>query len=279
MNIRKMSHQDIDFAMSLTSAEGWGSIQLDFEELLAFDPEGCFIAEISDSPIGMICTTPYNGFGFVSNLLVLEERRNRGFGTLLMKHALEYLEYKGVMSHMLDGVLKAISLYERFGFDKRYKSLRLKGCVEPRESDAVRPMKPSDLGIIDKFDSEIFGASRMSFIESRLKRFPRLCKVLEIDENLVGYIMGSERHDFFRIGPWVMRSHLERAEDLLQEFAVETRELPLQIGLLENNVSALRILWKHKFTQTSFSWRMMRGIRGNWTLSDHLYAICSAARG
>jgi GNAT superfamily N-acetyltransferase len=279
MYIRKMSKPDIDFAVDLTSAEGWGSIKLDFEELLEFDPEGCFIAEISDTPIGMICATPYNGFGFVSNLIVLEDYRNRKFGTLLMKHALEYLENRGVISHLLDGVLKAISLYERFSFEKRYKSLRLEGFVEPKESDNIRLMTSADLNTIDQFDIAFFGASRRSFLQSRLKHFPRLCKVLEIEGDVAGYIMGSKRYDFIRIGPWVMKTNLEHAEDLLCEFALETEELPLQIGLLENNENALHLLQKYEFLQRSFSWRMMRGFKGDWTFSDHLYAICSAARG
>lgn len=279
MYIRKMSKQDIDFALALTTAEGWGSIKLDFEELLAFDSQGCFIAEINDQPIGMVCTTPYNGFGFVSNLIVLKTHRDKRLGTLLMKHALEYLVRKNVTSHLLDGVLKAISLYERFGFEKKHKSLRLEGHIEPKESDDVRSMTRTDLDDMDQFDSKFFGASRKRFIESRLKHFPKLCKVIDLNGDVVGYIMGTERHGFIRIGPWVMKKNHEQAEDLLRDFASEVNGLPLQIGVLENNRRALKILQKHEFVQKSFSWRMMRGVKGNWTFSDHLYAICSAARG
>ena len=279
MRIRKMLLQDIDFALLLTSSEGWGSIALDFKELLAFDPEGCFIAETNEAPIGMICTTPYNGFGFVSNLIVLKEHRNGGVGAILMKHALEHLDRRGVKAHLLDGVLKAVSLCERFGFEKRYKSLRLEGRVEPKVSDDIRTMTEADVDEIDRFDTRFFGASRRGFLKSRLKHSPSLCKVLELDGNLAGYIMGSERHGFVRIGPWVMKTNLERAEALLQSFSAECEEMPLQIGVLENNARAVQILQKHGFNQKSFSWRMVRGVRGRWTFSDHLYAIHSAARG
>jgi GNAT superfamily N-acetyltransferase len=279
MNIRPMLKQDIDFALLLTSCEGWGSIALDFEELLAFDPESCFILEINETAAGMICTIPYDGFGFIGNLIVLKEHRNRGFGAILMKHALVHLEGRGVRSHLLDGVLKAVSLYERFGFEKRYKSLRLKGRVEPKTSDDIREMVNADLTDINKLDAEFFGASRMSFLRSRLKHFPDFCKVLEVDEVVIGYIMGSERHGFVRIGPWVMKTNFDRAGDLLQELSSECQGLPLQIGVLENNASALHLLQMHGFTQYSFSWRMLRGTAGSWTCSDHLFAIHSAARG
>ena len=279
MHIRPMSQQDIDFALLLTSSEGWGSIALDFKELLAFDPEGSFIAETNEVPVGMICTTTYNGFGFVSNLIVLRENRNKGVGAILMKHALEHLDRRGVRSHLLDGVLRAVSLYERFGFERKYKSLRFEGRVEPRIFDDIRTMTEADVNEIDRFDARFFGASRRGFLESRLKHFPSLCKVLELDGNLAGYIMGSEKHGFVRIGPWVMRTNLESAEALLQNVSAECEEMPLQIGVLENNARALQILQKHGFNQKSFSWRMVRGVKGRWTFSDHLYAIHSAARG
>ena len=279
MNIRPMLKQDIDFALFLTSCEGWESIALDFEELLAFDPRSSFILELNEAPVGMISTIPYDGFGFVNNLIVLKEHRNRGLGATLMKHALEHLDRRSVGSHLLDGVLGAVSLYERFGFERRYKSLRLEGRVKPKTSDDIRRMTDADLDEIDRFDTRFFGASRRGFLKSRLKHFPSFCNVLELDGNLAGYIMGSERHGFVRIGPWVMKTNLERAEALLQDVSAACEEMPLHIGVLENNVRALQILQKHEFTQKSFSWRMVRGVRGRWTFSDHLYAIHSAARG
>ena len=279
MNIRPMLKQDIDFALLLTSCEGWGSIALDFEEILAFDPESCFILEINEAPVGMICTIPYDGFGFISNLIVLKEHRNRGLGAILMKHALAHLEKRGVRSHLLDGVLSAVSLYERFGFEKKHKPLRLEGRVEPKTSDDIREMVKADLNDINGFDAKFFGASRKDFLESRLRHFPSLCKVLEIDGYIEGYIMGSERRGFIRIGPWVMKTNSERAEALLQDFSSACEGMPLRMGVLENNEMALHILQKHGFAQKSYSWRMIRGVRGSWTFSDHLYAIHSAARG
>ena len=91
--------------------------------------------------------------------------------------------------------------------------------------------------------------------------------------------MGSERKDSIRIGPWVMIHHFERADDLLRAFAIETGKEILKIGVLENNSHAVKLLHCHNFIQTTYSWRMIRGQKGDWTLSNNLYAICSAARG
>ena len=279
MQIRTMTNDDLDFALYLTSQEGWSSTPLDFQELMEFAPDGCFIAEADNEKVGMVCASPYGGFGFISNLIVIKEQRKRQYGTILMKHIIDYLENKRSMTQLLDGVIKAVPLYEKLGFKKRCKSLRLEGTVEPKESTAVRFMRASDLSIIGEFDTKYFGASREKFLYSRFNHFPNLCKVVEIEGDLAGYIMGSKSGDYVRIGPWVMKADSEYAEDLLRDFALESEGKTLKIGVLENNMDALQILSKRDFTEIGYSWRMSRGREGTWTFSNHLHAICCAARG
>ena len=279
MQIRKMSKNDIDFALSLTSAEGWLSTRLDFENLLEFDSEAHFIAEINNESIGMVGTVPYNEFGYVGNLIVLERHRGKKLGTKLMEFALNYLEERGVMTQLLDSVPDAVSLYKRLGFRKVCRSLRLEGKVKPKESEFVRFMTDRDLVVIDQFDTRLFGACRRTFLQSLLKHFPRLCRVLEFDGEIQGYIMGSKRRDSIRIGPWVMVHHFDRAENLIGSFATEANDQVLKIGVLESNDRAVQLFEKHDFIKTSHSWRMIRGVDGDWTTSNHLYAICSPARG
>ncbi len=279
MHVREMLEKDIDFALGLTSAEGWSNTGLDFEDLLEFDPQACFIAEMDGEPIGMICTVPYDGFGYMSNLIVLEKHRKRGHGTELMEYAIDYLESRNVRTQMLDGVRDAISLYERFGFRRICRSLRLEGRVNPLASENVRFMTDEDLVIINQLDTQLFGASRKQFLHSLLTHFPRLCRVLEVNEEICGYIMGSERWGSIRIGPWGMIEHLGLAEELLRAFSTETGGSVLRIGVLERSQEAVELLQKHNFTQTSYSWRMIRGVDGKWSLSNRLFAIFSPDRG
>jgi len=279
MHIRQMTSKDFDFALRLTSIEGWSSTRLDFQELLQFDPDGSFIAEVDEKPVAMVCSSPYGRFGFVSNLIVEREYRHRQYGTFLMKHIIDHLEDRGIIAQLLDGVIEAVPLYERLGFVKKYRSMRLEGTVKPQESAYVRHITEDDLDTIGRFDTEFFGAPREKFLCSRFRHFPDLAKVLEVQGEIIGYIMGSESGDVIRIGPWVMMKNLDLAEELLTDFAMEVEEKTLKIGVVENNVRALGLLQKHHFKEVSYSWRMQRGIEGDWTLSDHLYAICCAARG
>jgi len=57
MMIRSFRADDIDFAVSQTSREGWDCTTAIFDICLAHDPEGCFIAEVDNRRVAMITVT------------------------------------------------------------------------------------------------------------------------------------------------------------------------------------------------------------------------------
>ena len=274
-----MTEADLDFAISLTTKEGWSSTRTDFEELLRFDSHGCFIGEENNERFGMVCAIPYGDFGNIGNLIVIDDYRERGLGGELMEHAMSYLQRKGASVMFLDGVQAALSLYERLGFRRICKSLRLSGIVTGVISNNVRIMENSDLDKILAIDKQYFKADRAFFLKSCQEYNPRLCMVLEIEGNIAGYILASPRKDSLRIGPWVMTQHLDKAEMFLRAFVAETGNQSVQLGVLETSISAVDLLRKLGFTETSYSWRMARGGPGKFKFSNQMYAIHSPARG
>lgn len=279
MKIRCMTEADLDFAVGLTSREGWSSTRLDFEELLAFDSHGCFIGEKNDERVGMVCAIPYGRFGNIGNLIVIDEQRGKGIGSNLMEHAMSYLLRKGANELYLDGVQAAVSLYERLNYRKICKSLRLKGNVTGVSSNHVKPMTRMSLDDVLALDIQHFKVDRSFFIKSSLLHYPELSMVLEVDGDIAGYILGSRRNKSTRIGPWVMDRFPDMAEELLRAFAMETGDLALQVGVLESNVQAVSLLRRLGFKETSFSWRMAISESEDIGFSNGLYAICSPARG
>jgi ribosomal protein S18 acetylase RimI-like enzyme len=279
MKIRCMTKADLDFAFGLTSKEGWASTRTDFEELLAYDPHGCFIGEEKDERVGMVCVIAYSEFGTIGNLIVIDDCRGRGIGTLLMEHAISYLHEKGVSIMFLDGVQPAVSLYQRLGFSKICKSLRLSGNVTGENSNQVRQMEDSDLMEVLSIDIQHFKSDRSFFLRSCYENKSRFCKVLEIDGSIAGYIFGSLRKNSVRIGPWVMNAHWDKAEKFLRAFSADTGYPKIQLGVLEINVSAVRLLQKLGFTETPYSLRMARGGPNRIEFSTGMYAIHSPARG
>jgi hypothetical protein len=196
-----------------------------------------------------------------------------------MEHAMHYLRNRGVQSILLDGVPRAVTLYERLGFKKICKSLRLEGAVSGEGSREVRPMRQNDLTPIARFDASLFGGRRNHFLRMRYAAHPEYCKVLEIDDEIHGYIMGSVSRNAVRIGPWAMMKSNTFAERLLLGFAQGVTKRTLKVGVLENNTESLDLLHKYGFKEVSFSWRMVCGKDTDATLSTRLYAICCPARG
>ena len=276
MKIRQMTVRDLDFVLSQTLREGWSSCRDDFEELIKHDSNGSFIGEIHGESIGMVCTVNYGAFGFIGNLIIEPEYRGHNYGKILM----EYVLNKGAKSIFLDGVQKAVSLYERLGFKKVAKSLRLESSFKGKEKQNTRLMMEEDIKKINMIDSLHFGEERDKFLRMRFSKHPNLSYVLECDDELLGFIMGRySNQGALRIGPWVMARHTFKAEDLLVAITSGPSVELTKIGVLETNTPALDILKKHRFRETSFSWRMLYGNETLATLSNHLYAIGGPERG
>jgi predicted N-acetyltransferase YhbS len=279
MQIRQMSKKDLDFALGLTSAEGWSSTKRDFQELLEYDPLSCFIGEINGEPIGMVCTASYGEFGFIGNLIVHESYRGNECGQILMEHAMNYLRTQTARSILIDAVPRAETLYKRLGFRRICKSLRLEGVMQGKETASAREMTPDDLPEITALDTDLFGGRRGDFLKMRYRAYPEYAKVLEDNGEIQGFIMGSTREGALRVGPWVIRNHHQYANQLLLSLARATAERLLKVGVLETNQGALDILYEQGFAEVSFSLRMVWGEDTKATISDGLYAIYAPDRG
>jgi GNAT superfamily N-acetyltransferase len=279
MHIRQMLHEDLDFALSLTSAEGWSSTRRDFAELQEHDPLSCFIGEINAEPIGMVCTASYGEFGFIGNLIVHESCRGQECGRILMEHAMHHLRVLHARSILIDAVPRAETLYERLGFRRICRSLRLEGMMSGERTEKVRGMIQDDLPQVAALDASLFEGRREHFLRMRYAAYPEYAKVLESDGKIQGYIMGSASDRAVRIGPWVIKSHHECAEQLLFSFAQAAQKRVLKVGVLEKNKEALGLLYGQGFEEVSFSWRMVWGEDTEATTSETLYAIYSPDRG
>ncbi|TFH00783.1 MAG: GNAT family N-acetyltransferase, partial [Candidatus Thorarchaeota archaeon] len=216
---------------------------------------------------------------FIGNLIVRNIYRGQNYGRTLMKIAMKHLLDSGTKSLLLDGVPKAVSLYEQLGFRKIAKSLRLASVLTGQSSEYVRQMIPDDIDRISVSDTSHFGGDRKKFLQMRFSSFPEYCKILEIDEEIQGFIMGRSGSTSIRVGPWVMNNHSPKSENLLIALAESASGITLKIGVLESNNEALILLKKNGFKETSHSWRMLYGENTGATMSNHLYAICNPARG
>ncbi|MFQ6090473.1 MAG: GNAT family N-acetyltransferase, partial [Candidatus Bipolaricaulia bacterium] len=173
--IRRMRPGDLGFALHLVEAEGWGNSRDDFERLLAYEPEGCFIAEEGGKPAGMVTTTSYGKLGWIGCLIVEPERQRRGIGTELMRQAIQYLQERGVETIRLDAVQQAVPLYRRLGFVEECRSLRFHGAGSGYAAPDVASMEPSHLEDVFQLDAYCFGADRSRVLYRVFQDFSKLC--------------------------------------------------------------------------------------------------------
>jgi len=281
LRIRKMHlTEDLHFARYLTEIVGWDYSIGDFERLLYYEPEGCFIAEHDGEPVGIVSTTTYGKLAWVGSLIVLEHYRSKGIGSGLMKHAIHYLKTKDVETIRLDAVPKAIPLYKRLGFKEEYDSLRFIGTGQKITYRKVRRMKNDDLESVILLDTQFFGTYRERVLRRVYKDFQNSCFVSFADGNLVGYIMAKKGFDIIKIGPWICDpKHPEVAEELLKAVLNEARGMSIWVGVPDGNKRSVNILEKHGFVDQPKSVRMYYGKHDYVGLINGVFGIGSPEKG
>ena len=281
LSIREMQSTDLLFAAACTSAEGWVSEDLaTLEGFFLHDPQGCFVAESEGKPLGMCIATWYGASGFVGELIVHPEARGKGLGAALLNQAVEYLHVRGAKTVYLDGVLKAVDLYERNGFRKVCRSWRFSGTPAGRSTLNVRRMAIDDLDQVVGLDRYAFGEDRSFFLRRRLEQFPELGLVMVEGSKVTDYILGRGGEGWLSAGPWVVRGNATNPEILLEAFALEARGRPISLGMLDANQKACELARSLGLEARADSpWRMALGPAQDLGASPGCYAVGSAAKG
>jgi ribosomal protein S18 acetylase RimI-like enzyme len=281
-SIRSMNSADLDFAEQCIRDEGWLSENRPtLEGFYLHDAEGCLLAEVDGLPVGICTATPYGKSGFIGELIVRKEARGAGIGAALLNHGVRYLQSQGVETVYLDGVVKAVGLYERNGFRKICRSLRFSGQLEGSFHADVHPMQTGDLSAVGSLDQRMFGADRGFFLARRLELFPELCKVMVGDkEEVTGYILGRRGDGWISAGPWIISEIVVDPLPLLQSFALAVGNLPFSIGILELNRRAVELIGSLGFQERpDCPWRMALGPSSNLGASPFCMAVGTAAKG
>lgn len=279
--IREMREEDLAFAAECTAAEGWLSEnRATLEGFFINNPKGCLVAEEKGKPVGICVSTFYGKTGFIGELIVRPEVRGRGVGAELLNHGVRVLKDWGAETIYLDGVVKAVELYERNGFHKVCRSWRFSGHLAGKPGSYVRRMAVSDLEQVTMLDRLSFGADRGFFLKRCLGLFPELSHVMLDGERVTGYILGRSGDNWLSAGPWVVAEDAQNPAELLRAFAFEARERPISIGILETNYKACQLMRILDFQErTDSPWRMALGSSSDLGASTRCYAVGSAAKG
>jgi len=227
-----MTLADVPAAQRLREQAGWNQTDDDWRRLLAWEPSGCWIAELDGRIVASTTVTTYGTrIAWIGMVLVDEIHRRRGIGTRMLAHAHEYLGAEGVRTVALDATPAGRSLYETLGYRERYGLERWRGTLNPpsevtraatgiRPADVatatpeaasratltaghVRPLLPADLAAVAAYDAPVFGTDRTRLLDSLANGHPADCVVAERAGALTGYALCRPGARAVHLGPLV----------------------------------------------------------------------------
>jgi predicted N-acetyltransferase YhbS len=261
LTIREMQPADLEFAVQLALAEGWHSAsRLSFQLFYEYDPHGCLLAELDGRPAGVCIATSYGRSGFVGEVIVRPDLRGQGCGARLLLAGMQYLRQGGAQTLYLDGVVKAVPLYERHGFRKLCRSVRFGGRLPGASHPQVRRLTPADLPQVYALDQAAFGADRSFYLRRRMELLPECSLGYEAGGRLSGFILARPAEGMLSVGPWVADEGTADPLALLRGLALASDGRELRVGVLDSHRAALAALRCTDLQeQADPPWRMAAG--------------------
>jgi predicted N-acetyltransferase YhbS len=219
IHIRTMTVADVPLGMRLKDQAGWNQTAADWQRILALQPDGSFVAELSGRPVGTTATCVFDAVGWLAMVLVDEAFRGRGIGTRLVEHALRHLDQCGVPCARLDATPLGRPLYEKLGFVAEYELARMgekgtgpicrhgpKGASHKLDLSpfpGVRPLAAEQIDAVCALDRKVTGTNRRRLIECLYRQQPDAMHIVTSGGEVVGYLSFRRGSRAVQIGPTV----------------------------------------------------------------------------
>jgi GNAT superfamily N-acetyltransferase len=214
IRLRKMSRADVPLGMRLKDQAGWNQTEADWQRLLELAPEGCFVAECRETPVGTAAACSFGSVGWISMVLVDPAFRGQGIGTRLVKAAIEHLERQQARSIRLDATPLGRPVYEKLGFRAEYELARWEGVAPVRDvGQFAVPAGSDELEAVAELDRRLTGTPRLRLIECLFRQQPGAMRVAAGPEGLAGYASWRDGSRARYIGP-VMALSAETGREL-----------------------------------------------------------------
>ncbi len=257
LRIRNMQFRDLDFIVELFLSLGWTTKRQDAENLLTYEPLGCFVAEIDGELVGSVTTTKYTHFGWVGMLLVKEKFRRQGIGTNLMQTAIRYLFENGVDTVRLEADPLGLPLYKQLNFRKECDSLRwYREGPKLTKTTGVRKATLADLDRIHRLDRRAFGDDRRRILT---RFFERSYFTLVLDnEPERGMLMARDSSHGTIFGPFIADSVVV-ADKLLRAGLGLQKSQTVLVGVQSTHQRASTLMEQYGFECKTVLTRMFYG--------------------
>jgi GNAT superfamily N-acetyltransferase len=277
-HVRNMSEKDIEFAVHITDQMGWGLSEDDFRFMMELEPKGCFVLFFDSERVGIATTIGFGEVGWFGNLIVSEDYRKQGAGSLLVEHSIKHLRSKNTATVGLYAYMDRMPFYKRLGFhyDSNFVVLKGKGFSSPTQAN-LRKAKKQDIPAIVKYDELCFGASRRKLLEPILLDPDNLCYISFEDGRIQGYAIAKVYRGMAELGPLgCVHDPSGTAIKLLKATLNSLKGFEVSMFVPEGESGILNMLLKAGFHE---KFRVARMFFGSLNVKNCVYLAESLERG
>lgn len=277
-HVKNMSLEDLKFAVRITDTKGWNLVEEDFKFFMQLEPEGCFVLLSDSERIGIATTISFGKVGWIGNVIVSQNQRRQGAGSLLVEHCVKYLRSKNVDTVGLYAYIDKIPFYERLGFENsiEFTVLKGEGFSSPLRAGLKEVTKENIHEAID-YDHMCFGASRRKLLEPILLDPNNLYYMSIEDKEISGYVAAKVYDETAEIGPLVCPlGRNDIATDLLKAILNRLKGYEVSMCMPKKERAILNMLMEAGFEE---SFRVARMFFGPSIVDNCMYVAESLERG
>jgi len=199
-----MTAADLGLGSKLSRQAQWNQLEADWRRFLELGGEGCFVAELDGVAIGTTTTCIFNSVAWIAMVLVDITARRQGVGSALLRHALAFLDGRGVKTVRLDATAAGQQVYEKLGFEPEYPLTRYEGiamqagtrCLTGEATAALLPA-------LIELDRHMTGTDRTRLLTRLFEETPEAFRVLHAAGKLEGFITMRPGANAIQIGPCI----------------------------------------------------------------------------
>lgn len=277
-HIKNIALNDLKFAVNLTDTMKWDLVEEDFEFMMKLEPAGCFITFDGTKRIGVATTISFENLGWLGNVIVSENYRGRGVGSLLVRHALEYLVNKHVEIVGLYAYISKIPFYKKLGFEYDSEFIYLNGtAVSLPIKGYTREVVEDDLEKIIDLDQLCFGASRRKILKPIFLDTENLCQIAVENSHVLGFIIAKRYAGVAEVGPLVCQEGCnDAAVELLKNILNQLKGYKISMCVPKKETMILKKLLKWGLSE---SFPLARMFYGEYKEKNFIYIAESMERG
>lgn len=260
IHIRLMTAADLPLGMRLKASNGWNQTEADWRRYLELQPDGCFVAELDDMPVGTLTTCIFGTVAWIAMVLVDADFRGRGIGKALLGHALDYLEGQGVCSVRLDATPLGQPLYEKLGFVAEYSLHRYEGTLLAAGAVAgVEPLPADQVEEVLRLDRFVTRTDRRKLLQRLVSEFPEAGRIVRQPDGMAGFCAARPGTRALQIGPCLAKG--SAGYPLLEDARRRYGGMPVFMDIPTENQAAVRWAEGTGLTVQRALLRMCRGPR------------------